>query len=219
MSSLSSTVKLLIITLSLTIASGVMPVFAGLEPGINGKAVSTTQKRGGAMPAQVLSGKVGEVLSDGRWRFQALSVRTPDSYAMKTDAEPYGYIDVSSFDSTKRTLTPKSGYRLIVIECRATNVQKSQERLWVSASDTSNVRTALTDTGGSSHVPIAYDFEGGPIQTKPLQSGESITFPVIFSVPQNVQPKELIFTLAANGEREMSKDARVLLVEGNAPSQ
>lgn len=63
--------------------------------------------------------------------------------------------------------------------------------------------------------PLTYDFGGGPIQTKPLQLGETLTFPVIFSVPPSAQPKELIFTLAANGERETSKDARVLLTEGN----
>jgi hypothetical protein len=164
--------------------------------------------------AQGLEGKIGDVISDGSWRFQVLSMQTPESYAMKTDAEPYEHRNLSSFDLSKRIFTPKTGYKLVVFQCRATNAQKSPKRLWVAVSDSANVRTALNDAGGSSHVPIGYDFEGGPIQTKPLQPGETITFAVIFSVPQDAQLKELLFTLAANGEREQSKDVRVSLAEG-----
>src|SRR5258708_799845 len=167
-------------------------------------------------PSGNLEGKVSDVLSDGLWRFQVLSVQMTASYTMKTDAEPYDYVNLSSFDLTKRIFSPKTGYKLVLIQCRATNAQKSQKRLWVAASDTKNVRTALTDTGGSSHLPIAYDFEGGPIQTKPLGPAETITFQVIFSLPQSAQLKELIFTLAANGERDRSKDARVSLAEGTS---
>jgi hypothetical protein len=214
-SSTSRTFRRLALAWSLALALGVMSANAALETA----GARAAQKRTGTIPAQHLAGKIGEALSDGRWRFEVVSVKEADSYALKTDAEPYGYTDVSSFDSTKRTLIPKSGYRLIVIECRATNEQKSQKRLWVSASDSANVRTALSDTDGSSHVPIAYDFEGGPVQTKPLQSSETITFPVVFSVPQSVQPKELTFTLAANGEREMSKDVRVVLTESHGTGE
>lgn len=164
--------------------------------------------------AKGLEGKIGDVISDGQWRFQVMSMQTPGSYDMKTDAEPYDYKSLSSFDLTKRIFTPKTGYKLVVFQCRATNAQKSPKRLWVAVSDSANVRTALTDMAGSSHVPIGYDFEGGPIQTKPLQPGETITFAVVFSVPQDAQLKELLFTLAANGEREQSKDVRVSLAEG-----
>jgi hypothetical protein len=164
--------------------------------------------------AEGLGGKIGDVISAGQWRFQVMSMQTPESYAMKTDAEPYDYKDLSSFDLTKRIFTLKTGYKLVVVQCRATNAQKSRKRLWVAVSDSANVRTALIDMGGSSHVPIGYDFEGGPIQTKPLEPGETITFAVVFSVPQDTQLKELLFTLAANGEREQSKDVRVSLAEG-----
>lgn len=169
--------------------------------------------------AKGLEGKIGDVISDGQWRFQVMSMQTPESYAMKTDAEPYDYKDLSSFDLTKRIFTLKTGYKLVVVQCRATNAQKSRKRLWVAVSDSANVRTALIDMGGSSHVPIGYDFEGGPIQTKPLNPGETITFAVVFSVPQDTQLKELLFTLAANGEREQSKDVRVSLAEGTSETQ
>jgi hypothetical protein len=160
-----------------------------------------------------LEGKIGDVISDGQWRLTVMSVQTSESYAMKTDAEPYEYKDLSTFDVTKRIFTPKPGYQLVVFLCRVTNAQKSPKRLWVAISDSSNVRTALTDAGGISHTPIGYDFEGGPIQTKALQPGETISFAVIFTVPQNTQLKGLLFTLAANGEREQSKDVRISLAE------
>jgi hypothetical protein len=160
-----------------------------------------------------LEGKIGDVISDGQWRLQVVSVETVESYAMKTDAEPYEYKDLTNFDLTKRIFTSKPGYKLVVFQCRVTNAQESPKRLWVAVSDTANVRTALTDVGGISHTPIGYDFEGGPIQTKPLQPGETITFAVIFTVPQNAHLKGLLFTLAANGEREQSKDARISLAD------
>jgi hypothetical protein len=166
--------------------------------------------------AEGLKGKIGDVISNGQWRFQVTSMQTPESFAMKTDAEPYDYKNLANFDLTKRVFTSKTGYTLVVFQCRATNAQKSLKRLWVAVSDSANIRTALTDMVGGSHAPIGYDFEGGPIQTKPLQSGEAITFAVIFSLPQDAQVKELLFTLAANGEREHSKDVRVSLAESPA---
>jgi hypothetical protein len=169
--------------------------------------------------AEELKGKIGDLISDSQWRFQVLNVQTAESYAMKTDAEPYDYKTLAGFDLTKRIFSSKSGYKLVVFECHATNRQKSQKRLWVAVSDSANVRTALSDMGGSSYVPIGYDFEGGPVQTKPLQPGETITFAVIFSVPQDAQLKELLFTLAANGEREQSKDVRISLPEGTVNPQ
>jgi hypothetical protein len=163
--------------------------------------------------AKGLEGKIGEVISDGQWRLQVVSVQTPETYAMKTDAEPYQYKDLSNFDVTKRIFTPKPGYKLVVFQCRVTNAQKSPKRLWVAVSDSANVRTALTDVGGISHTPIGYDFEGGPIQTKPLRPNETISFAVIFTVPQDAQLKILLFTLAANGEREQGKDAHISLAD------
>ncbi len=164
--------------------------------------------------AKGLEGKIGEVISDGQWRLQVVSVQTPETYALKTDAEPYQYQDLSNFDVTKRIFTAKPGYRLVVFQCRVTNAQKSPKRLWVAVSDSANVRTALTDVGGISHTPIGYDFEGGPIQTKPLQPNETISFAVIFTVPQDAQLKIVVFSLAANGEREQSKDAHISLADG-----
>ena len=123
--------------------------------------------------AKGLEGKIGDVISSGQWRLQVMSVQTPESYAMKTDAEPYEYKDLSTFDVTKRIFAPKPGFKLIVFQCQVTNLPKSPKRLWVAVSDSANVRTALTDAAGTPHAPIGYDFEGGPIETKPLLSGET----------------------------------------------
>jgi hypothetical protein len=154
------------------------------------------KKAGGASPITgVTQGKVGDVLFDGKWRLQVLSVQVPESFTMKTSAEPSTTLyDVSNWDQTRRVLTPKTGYKLVVIQCRVTNGQNSRQTLWTAPRD-DNVRTALADMDGSSHTPIAYDFEGGPMQTKPLVPGAIITFPVVFSVPQDTRLKDLIFTL------------------------
>src|SRR5260370_21539291 len=70
-----------------------------------------------AKPIQrITEGKIGDVLFDGRWRFQVVSTQTVDSYTMKTDAEPYDYVNLSRFDLTKRVFTAKAGFTLIVIQ-------------------------------------------------------------------------------------------------------
>src|ERR1700736_1124537 len=70
--------------------------------------------------AKGIEGRIGDVISDGQWRLQVMSVQTPESYAMKTDAEPYQYKDLTSFDLTKRIFTPKPGYKLVVFQGRVT---------------------------------------------------------------------------------------------------
>lgn len=155
------------------------------------------KKAGGATPIQGLQGKIGDVLFDGKWRFQVLSVQTPDSFAMKTQAEPYGQYEGTKFNGATRVFTPQPGYKLVIIQCRVTNGQNTKQTLWTALGD-KDTRTALADTQGGSHPPVAYDFEGAPIQTQPLVPGAIITFPVVFSVPQATQVKDLIFTLKNN---------------------
>ncbi len=164
-----------------------------------------------AKPIQrITEGEIGDVLFDGRWRFQVVSTQTVDSYTMKTDAEPYDYVNLSRFDLTKRVFTPKAGFTLIVIQCRVVNGQNSTQRLWTAISD-NKMHTALMAMEGSPHPPIGYDFEGGPIQSKPLAPGATLNFSVVFSVPQGTKLKELLFTLRNNSSFEKGTDARVSL--------
>ncbi|MFL6228114.1 MAG: hypothetical protein ACJ741_04985 [Pyrinomonadaceae bacterium] len=176
-------------------------------------APSTAQKRKPAakpIPKTMTVGKIGDALFDGHWHLQVLSAQTADSYAMKTDAEPYDYINLSTFDLTKRVFTPKRGNTLVVVSCRVSNGQGSPQRLWTAISD-NKVHTALMDANGGSHPPIGYDFEGGPIQTQPLSPQAALDFAVVFSVPQDTKLKELLFTLRNNSTFEKGTDARVSL--------
>lgn len=158
----------------------------------------------------VTQGKIGDVLFDGKWRFQALSMQTPASFTMKTSAEPYDKVGRSKFDNAKRVFTPSAGHKLVVIQCRVTNGVNQKRTLWTAIND-DRIRTALTDTQGGSYSPVGYDFEGGPIQSQWLVPGAILNFPVIFSIPQNAEPKDLIFTLKNNQTEDKANDVRVAL--------
>jgi hypothetical protein len=121
-------------------------------------------------------------------------------------------VGLTSLNRTTHALSPKAGYKLAVLQCRVTNGQNSRQTLWTAIND-QLMHTALADTQGASHVPVAYDYEGGPNQTHPLLPGAMITFPVVFSVPQDTVLKDLVFTLRANGD-DTHNDVRVSLTGG-----
>jgi hypothetical protein len=171
-------------------------------------------KSGGAnqIPG-VTQGKVGDVLFDGRWRFQVVSVETPDSYTLTApDVEPlYGADDVSSYNSATRVVRAKPGYKLVLVRCRMINGQKSTQTFWLGHQDVNN---ALADEAGESHPPIAYDLMGSPIQSKPLLPGAKTEVPILFSVPQATTIKDLVFTLRNNDFSQKGNDVRVSLKPG-----
>ncbi len=169
------------------------------------------KKPGGASPIQgVTQGKIGDVLFDGKWRFQVLGLQMPAAFTMKTPGEDYDYANRSKFDSATRTFHPAPGYKLVVLQCRVTNAVNEKRTLWTAISD-KRINTALTDTQGGSHSPIAYDFEGGPIQSKWLVPGAILNFPVVLSVPQDARLKDLIFSLKNNQNDDPINDVRVSL--------
>ena len=167
-------------------------------------------KSGGTNQVQGLQGKIGDLLFDGRWRFQVLSVAQPDTYTMKTPGdEPSSYpADTVNFDRKTQLVSPKSGYKLVVIQCRMINGQKNKQTFWLAAKDGNN---ALADQQGESYAPIGYDLEGAPIQSKPLLPGAKTDFPILFSVPQNIELKDLVFTLRNNDFSQKGNDVRVSL--------
>jgi hypothetical protein len=174
-------------------------------------------RAGGANQLEgVTRGKVGDVLFDGRWRFQVQSVATPTSYTMKTAGELYDNHDLSTFDRPNRLVKSTRGNSLVVLQCRATNGVNANRTLWTAISD-DRIHTALTDTDGSSYPPIAYDFDGGPTQSKSLVPGAALNFAVLFSVPEGTHIKDLIFSLKNNQGDEKANDVRVTLVEAKAP--
>lgn len=172
------------------------------------------QKAGGANQVQgVAQGKIGDQLFDGRWRFQVLSLETPEAYTMKVPSvEPSSYpADLLEFDRTTHVVRPKAGYKLVVLQCRMANGQKSTQAFWLARKD---VNTALADTQAESHPPVAYDLEGAPAQSQPLLPGAKAEFAVLFIIPRAAQVKDLVFTLKNNDSSQKGNDVRVSLLSG-----
>jgi hypothetical protein len=165
---------------------------------------------GGANQVQGVSqGKVGDVLFDGKWRFQVLSVQTPASYMMQTTVEPSSHpLDTIEYDRVSHVLKAKPGYKLVALQCRMANGQKTTQTFWLGHNEVNN---ALADTQGESHVPVGYDLEGAPIQSQPLLPGAKTDFILLFSVPTRTELKDLVFTLRNNDSSQKGNDVRVSL--------
>ena len=188
------------------------------------------KKAGGTGQVGNLSGKVGDVLFDGKWRFQVLEVRNVDEYLIKASTvQPASNAwDLILWDGATQVMRPRPNRQLVLFRCRVTNGQKTKQNLWTATTD-EGIHTALTDIEGGSHIPAAYDYTGAPTQTKPMLPGEILTFSLLFSVPQGTTPKDLVFSLKNNNWQANPTDVRVSLqgatastsaVEGAAtPSQ
>ncbi|MEO7719834.1 MAG: hypothetical protein ABIY70_26805 [Capsulimonas sp.] len=170
------------------------------------------QKPGGANQVGSTTGKVGDLLFNGQWRFRVQSVQTPDSYRVKTPglSGQFRGIDNIKNDETAGVVTAVPGYKLVVIECRMANGQKTPQTFWLAKN---GVKNALTDTKGESYEPFGYDLVGGQAQSKSLLPGAGTIFPILFSVPEDTQLKDLIFTLRNNDFNDTAKvtDVRVSL--------
>ena len=170
------------------------------------------KKPGGTFQVGNLNGKVGDVLFDGKGRFQVTSVSQPDAYVIKApDVEPVsGAWDLIKWDRATQTMRAVPGYHLVQLECRVTNGQKTQQNLWTAPNDKA-MHTALTDLNGGAHVPAAYDYPGAANQTKPMLPGQITTFNLLFSVPDDTRLKDLIFSLKNNDTFAKPTDVRVSL--------
>lgn len=170
-------------------------------------------RAGGANQVQGVSqGKVGDVLFDGRWRFQVLGVETPESYTMKVPSvEPSSHPrDLIRYDRAAHVLRPQTGYKLVVLQCRMSNGQKTTQTFWLANAAGRSINTALADTQGESYAPVGYDLEGAPIQSKPMLPGSKTDFALLFSIPEASEIKDLVFTLT-NNDSQGTNDVRVAL--------
>ena len=167
-------------------------------------------KPGGANQLQAaVTGKIGDQLFDGRWRFKVLGVDTAPTYAFTTDGEPYNYHAVATWNSATRTLEAPAGNVLIIVHCEVANGQHSKQTLWIP-DEGSN--TAITDDQGQAYPSAGHDFSGAPVQSRPLIPGSKLRFPVVFCVPEGTKLKDLIFTLR-NNDGGKGTDVRVSLKE------
>jgi hypothetical protein len=181
------------------------------------RKVQPTKQQAKRVETLKRGGKLGEVLSDGNWKFQVLALDALDSFKLKNKADiPNSLAGAAEWNAADRVLTAKPGYRLIVLLCRVTNNQNTGRRLWTSPSD-EKLRTALIDTAGESHRPIAFDYPGAPVQTPPFPPRTMQTFPVVFGVKQEVKPRELVFTLKHNDYFVKGNDVRVTLAWAKKP--
>lgn len=170
-------------------------------------------KAGGANQVNgVKQGKVGDLLFDGRWRFQVIGVQTPDSYTMKVaSSEPTSYpADTLDYTRASHSVRPKAGYKLVVVQARMINGQKSSQTFWLAPSAERPVNNALADSEGKSYPPVGYDLEGSPIQSPRLLPGAKADFAILFVVPSATEIKDLVFTLT-NNDSSGTNDVRVAL--------
>lgn len=180
----------------------------------------TGQSGGGSgMPAGVpvsgLSGKIGDVFFDGRWRFEALSAPTKtDKYIMKIESaeERLPNPQMAYWDSidTPRYYTPKPGYTLYTIDCLAKNGQTTVQQLDCGGP---GMDTSLIDDKGQSYPVEGFDMmTNGDWTTRRLLPGSAERITVVFALPQDSAPKTLIFTLRNSGDAvSKNRDVHVAL--------
>ena len=169
-------------------------------------------KPGGANQVEGMRGKIGDMLWDGKWRFQVISMETPAKYEAARQADIQAdyslYSPVADWD-TQRTITPKEGNTLVVFRCLVKNGVPQPRALYCVVPFT---RTAVTDMDGASYRPIAYDMPGSIFQSRDITPGGTLRFAVLFAVPKEAKLKDLIFTLRTiHGGLNDGKDVRVSL--------
>ncbi len=167
---------------------------------------------GGANQVEGLTGKIGDMLFTGRWRFQVLDIHpVSTSYTLIVPSSEQDYAkfhDVASADLGSHTFTPKEGYTFFAVKCRAKNAQKTTEQLDFYLGDP---KTAITDAGENSYPPIVYDMQSnGNWVTKKLLPGSGVDMTLVFAVPPGTVPKDLVVSLK-NWSDNNSRNVRVSL--------
>jgi hypothetical protein len=164
-----------------------------------------TATPGGANQVSGLTGKVGDMLWDGRWRFQVQEVKETPSYKLNFPSSQQDYGRFGTFaseDHSTRSFTPKPGYTLIAVKCLAKNGQKTVQQLDCYPP---NLMTALTDDQGNSYPPIVYDMQTeGAWTTKKLLPGSSAPMTILFAVPPGTKLKDLVFSLKNWSDRKVT---------------
>lgn len=172
---------------------------------------SPTTLPGGANQVQGLNGKIGDVLFDGHWRFQVLSLTPVSTYTLTVPSSGQDfakYHDTAELDPGTHIFTPKTGYTFFAVKCHVKNGQKRTEQLDGYLDDP---KTALTDDKENSYPPIAYDMMcKGSWITKELLPGSGEDLTLLFAVPTGTTPKDLVFTLK-NWSSHAGRNVRIFL--------
>jgi len=148
------------------------------------------------------SGKIGDTIFTGQFRFMVKGVRTVDSYT-------------EQYSQDRNQISPKGpGDTLMVVDCRLKNGTTSKQEVVLSNSDWGE-NTALTDDQEHSYAPVDVDghYDEGAPHGAWILPGAAYDFAVVFSVPKGTNPKDLVYTIVKYSERGNNKgtDVRVSL--------
>jgi hypothetical protein len=150
------------------------------------------------------SGKIGEELFTGKFRFIVTDVQETQLYNKRW---------VNRYN-TGKTVEAADGEKLVVITARLTNGTKVKDE-WAFTTGNWAGNTALTDMDARAYQPYEYDVaadENAPLGAIALP-GASVPFALVFRVPQNAQIKDLVYTIVRYQTRADNKgtDVRVSL--------
>jgi hypothetical protein len=135
----------------------------------------------------VAQGKIGQELFTGKFRFQVVSVEEAgDRYAER-------------YYQAQRTIRPGGAKeKLLVLNCRLKNGTTKTVSPVLTEREPGN--TALADTEEHSYAPLDYDARQEINKTQSyaaaaLLPGAATEFALVFSVPQGITPKALVFSI------------------------
>ncbi len=149
------------------------------------------------------TGRLGDELFTGQWRFKVTGVHTTTKY-------------VSRFRAGQTFWTPASeADKLVIVDCRIKNRRPQKELVYLDTRFGEGIHTALADTGGHSYEPLAYDAHHDYFDyAQSVLPGAAIDFALVFSVPKATVPQSLVFTLSRyddRGDPRKHTDVRVAL--------
>ncbi len=131
-------------------------------------------------------GKIGDELFTGKWRIQVTGVQQLQEYT-------------EQYCQDQRKLLPSAPNEvLVVVNCRIKNGLKEAKSPILSEKMPGN--TLLADDLGGSYPPVDYDAAqlSGKLAdyaAKRLLPGAGADFALVFSVPAEIKPKSLVFSV------------------------
>lgn len=143
----------------------------------DGKIELTRQGGSGAIDAK-LTGKVGDFLFDGGWRFKVVSVESVKEHTM-----------VNKFITDQHVA--EEGNRLIIVNVVIRNANKKLANLYPG-----DVALASEDGGSESVTHYDFPFNNSPSSFKPILPGAEQKGAILFEVKEDFKEKDLIFTIS-----------------------
>jgi hypothetical protein len=173
----------------------------GMDVVKRGGQVELTRSGGAGQIANKNTGKLGEEIFTGKYRFKVISMQQTDSY---TDR----------FGQDKKTTDAGPNETLLVLTCRVKNGTQQKDELCFTSGDW-GANTALADMDEHSYQAARFDVhrdEDFPPGAYFLP-GAAIDFAIVFKVPKETKPKDLVYSIVRYIERadKKSTDVRVSL--------